>query len=62
MTKPYRAAYYVSPDQQSSVVLTRPEHSSLPDAELIAEALRGLEEAGVRDVVANRIVIGNWTA
>lgn len=38
LTTTYRAAAWISSDCQATVRLTRPEHSSLPDSELLTEA------------------------
>ena len=41
MTNTYRAAILRSSDSQGTAVLTGPEHATLTDAALLAEAQRG---------------------
>jgi hypothetical protein len=55
----YRAAYWLSADSQSEVVLTGPEHASLDDDALEAEALAEARRAGL-ELDGGRIVIGTW--
>lgn len=43
----YRAAYYVSQDGQAETVLTLPEHASLSDSELKAEAIAEAKRADI---------------
>lgn len=55
----YRAAYWLSADGQSEVVLTGREHASLDDDALEAEALAEARRAGL-ELEGGRIVIGTW--
>jgi hypothetical protein len=55
----YRAAYYVAGGGQSDVVLTTPEQSDLPDANLIALAQAEFAEQG-SDLAGGQIVVGYW--
>lgn len=66
MSTTYRAAYYAAP-QSTGVLLTQPEHASLSDTDLIAEAMAEAERAGLlgaecpADAFRACIVIGDWT-
>ena len=55
----YKAAYWTD-GKGAEIVLTRPEHAHLSDEELIAEALREAESAGL-DLSDGEIVVGDWT-
>lgn len=50
----YRAAYV------GDYVLTGPEHQNLPDAELIAEAMREAERGGI-EIEEWEIKVGMWS-
>jgi hypothetical protein len=52
----YRAAFLKG---GTGTVLTLPEHSSLSDSELIAEALEEAQRAGI-EIDAADIAIGDW--
>ena len=60
----YRAAYLKG---GVGTVLTNPEHSILPDADLLAEARAELTKAGIGDRWASideamtEVEIGDWT-
>ena len=55
----YRAAYWLSADSQSEVVLTGREHAALDDDALEAEARAEARRAGL-ELDGGRIVIGTW--
>lgn len=55
----YRAAYWTD-GKGAEVVLTGPEHAHLSDEELIAEARKEAESAGL-DLSYGEIVVGEWT-
>lgn len=67
----YRAAYLASDPASNGAgwVLTLPEHAALSDADLMAEALKGLAEHndncntdnGVEPKTEADIRIGDWT-
>jgi hypothetical protein len=71
MSTTYRAAYLAADFGSNSGgwVLTLPEHASLSDADLLAEAVNGLAEYnencnadnGVAPKTARDILIGDWT-
>jgi len=54
----YRAAYWTD-RRGAEVVLTLPEHASLSDEDLLAEARREAERVGL-DLTYGEIVIGEW--
>lgn len=56
----YRAAYWTD-GRGAEILLTLPEHSDMSDEELIAEARRYAEEAGLDFVFSyGEIVVGEW--
>ena len=57
----YRAAILFSADRQGSTVLTGPEHASLDEAALRAEAQREIDRAGIRTQIEGATIeIGDW--
>jgi hypothetical protein len=71
MTITYRAAYIAAPQDSTSGgwVLTLPKHASLSDADLMAEALKGLAEynesaraVDAAEASESDIIIGDWTS
>ena len=59
----YRAAYWISADGQSSVVLTLPERGvGSPDADLLAAADIEIAAVGLIREDGDEVRIGNWTA
>ncbi|HEX7039624.1 MAG TPA: hypothetical protein VF202_05895 [Trueperaceae bacterium] len=58
MARTYRAAYWTD-GQGGELVLTAPEHSTLSEEALLAEARAEAERAGV-DLSYGRIEIGDW--
>jgi hypothetical protein len=56
----YRAAYWTD-DKGGELVLTAPEHASMTDEELIAEATAEAERNGV-DLSYGEIRVGEWVA
>ena len=56
----YVAAYWLSRDKQTEVVLTRPEDSDKSDDELLDLALEEAEKTGL-EIGCGKIVIGPWT-
>jgi len=62
MTNTYRAAILRSSDSQGTTVLTGPEHATLTDAALLAEAQREIDRANIREQMGDsEVVIGDWT-
>jgi hypothetical protein len=71
MSTTYRAAYLAATQASTSGgwVLTLPEHADLSDADLMAEARKGLAEYndncnadnGVEPATEADIIIGDWT-
>lgn len=58
----YRAAYTRETPTRREIILTLPEHSTLTDAELIAEAVDyGRHVAGLDDLREDDIEVGDWT-
>ena len=43
----YRAAIFLSTDEQSEMVMTGPEHATLSEGELIEEAVREADRIGL---------------
>ncbi len=72
MNTTYRAAYLAAPQDSTSGgwVLTLPEHADLSDADLMAEARKGMAEYndncradnGAEPANEADIIIGEWTA
>lgn len=64
----YRAAMYIEP-QSVGLVLTGPEHATMSDADLIAEAMAEASRAGLyggedkltEDEFRARVIVGEWT-
>lgn len=62
MTTTFRAAYFISNDNQREVLLTGPAHSELPDDELEAIARTEWDEYVGGDLDAEgSLVLGDWT-
>jgi hypothetical protein len=59
MTITYRAAYWISADKQSSVVLTTPDQDHLNDETLFRMGLQEAAKAGL-EIGEGEIVLGNW--
>lgn len=55
----YRAAYWISEDKQSSVVLTTEDQAELPEAELLAAAQAEADSVGL-EIGGGEIAIGDW--
>ena len=60
MSTTYRAAYWISADKQAEVRLTEESQAALPDADLIAAAVKTAEEVGL-EIGDGSIEIGAWT-
>jgi hypothetical protein len=58
----YRAAYWISADGQSDLVLTTEEMSDYSGVELMNEALREIEATGLVREDGDGIVIGDYLA
>jgi len=56
----YRAAFWVAEDRQGEIVLTGPEHASLPDAALLIEAASEAARNDV-DLTTGSIEMGHWS-
>jgi hypothetical protein len=56
MSTPYRAAYWISPDRQSTARLTGPNHADLPNYELLVLA-RAEARANEMDLDGAHIII-----
>ena len=59
-TATYRAAYWISDDEQAEVVLTTKRQSSLSDEDLRAVALAEAKRVGL-DLCTGEILISNWS-
>ncbi len=55
----YRAAYWISDDEQAEVVLTGPEQADLPGADLLAAARAEAAKTGT-DLSTGELRIGEW--
>lgn len=60
MMSEYRAAYWISADEQAEVVLTRPEDAHLSDEDLVLKAYEEMAQVSMQ-MDGGRIVINTWT-